>query len=143
MAFHTARSRKIAGHAGLLDAVLTLFADLAGWMESRLALFVKESKSALVQVIVLGICVLVAVLFFTLGYLFLVASAVAGLARLIHLSWVWVALIAAGVHFVIALFCLLIARSRMIKRPFPELSAELKKDREWLKNLEENSRPTN
>ena len=143
MAFHTARSRKVAGRAGLLESLLAFCADLAGLVENRFALFAKESKSAIVQIVALGVCLFAALLFFTFGYLFLVASAVAGLARLAHLSWVWVALVAAGAHFVLALFCLLIARSRMVKRPFPELSAELKKDREWLRNLEENSRPTN
>jgi uncharacterized membrane protein YqjE len=142
MAFHTARSRNVAGRAGFLEAFLALCADLAGLVESRAALFVKESKKALVEIIALVVCLVAAVLFLAFGYLFLLASLVAGLARLSHLSWVWIALIVAGAHFVIALFCLLIARSRMIKRPFPELTAELKKDREWLRNLEENSRPT-
>jgi hypothetical protein len=65
------------------------------------------------------------------------------LARLVQISWIWIALIAAGCHFLLALICLLIARTRMIKPPFPELSAELKKDREWLKNLDVTSRSTN
>jgi hypothetical protein len=32
---------------------------------------------------------------------------------------------------------------KMLKAPYPELSAELKKDREWLKNLDVSSRSTN
>ena len=38
------------------------------------------------------------------------------------------------VHFLLAVVALLIARAKMLKPPFPELSAELKKDRQWLKN---------
>jgi len=48
----------------------------------------------------------------------------------------WTALAAAGLHILIALIFLLVARSG-IKRPiFRATTAELKKDREWLKNLE-------
>ncbi len=38
-------------------------------------------------------------------------------------------------HFIIALVCLLIARSRITKPMFRDTVDELKKDREWLKNL--------
>ncbi len=78
MAFHTARSRKVAGRAGLLESLLAFCADLAGLVENRFALFAKESKSAIVQIVALGVCLFAALLFFTFGYLFLVASAVAG-----------------------------------------------------------------
>ena len=142
MALLTVRSRNRAGNAGILGTLLALCADLAALVESRLSLFVKESKTALVQLMVLGACVFGAVLFFTFGYIFLLASAVVGLARLTHLSWIWISLIAAAVHFLLALISVLVARSWMFKPPFPELSAELKKDREWLSNLDRTSRPT-
>jgi uncharacterized membrane protein YqjE len=143
MAVQTHRSRNPAGHGGLIRTLLALFADLAALVECRFALFIKESKTTLVQVIVLVACLVAALLFFTLGYVFLIASIVMALARLVQISWIWIALIAAGCHFLLALICLLIARTRMIKPPFPELSAELKKDREWLKNLDVTSRSTN
>ena len=84
-----------------------------------------------------------ALLLFTFGYIFLIASAVVGLAHLARISWLWIALAAAGVHFVIALVFLLVARSRMTKPLFRATAAELKKDREWLKNLDTTSRPRN
>jgi uncharacterized membrane protein YqjE len=62
------------------------------------------------------------------------------IAHLANVSWLWTALGAAGLHILIALIFILIARSG-IKRPIlPETIAELKKDREWLKNLETNQR---
>src|SRR5438876_1073200 len=55
---------------------------------------------------------------------------------------VWTALAAAGLHFVIALALLLVARSRMIKPLFRSTASELKKDREWLKNLDTTNQST-
>lgn len=127
----------------MITTLLAFCTDLAGLVESRLALFFTESKATLVQLLVLAGCVFAAILFFILGYFFLIAAGIVGLARLLEVSWVWIALIAASAHFLLALVALLIARTRMIKSPFPELSAELKKDREWLKNLDGTSRPTN
>jgi uncharacterized membrane protein YqjE len=143
MAGETMRARNPAGHAGLLNNLLAFFTDLAGFIESRVALFAKESKILLVQMLVLAACLLAALMFFAFGYVFLVVGAVVSLARVAQISWVWVALLAAGLHFLLAIICLLIARSRMIKSPFRELAAELKKDREWLRNLEQTKRPTN
>jgi uncharacterized membrane protein YqjE len=143
MAGETMRARNPAGHAGLLNNLLAFFTDLAGFIESRVALFAKESKILLVQMLVLAACLLAALMFFAFGYVFLIVGAVVSLARVAQISWVWVALLAAGLHFLLAIICLLIARSRMIKSPFRELAAELKKDREWLRNLEQTKRPTN
>src|ERR1043166_6765091 len=95
----TLRSRGSAGHGGLIRSLLTLVADLAALAESRFALFIKESKTTLVQVIVLVACLLVALLFFMLGYIFLIASIIVAVARAAQVSWIWIALIAAGCHF--------------------------------------------
>jgi uncharacterized membrane protein YqjE len=142
MAFDTARSRDNAGHGGLIGILLSLVTDFAALAESRLSLFVRESKTTLVQIVILVACLLGAVLFVTLGYIFLVVSAVFGVAHLVHTSWIWIALIAAVIHFLFAIAALIIARTKITKTPYPELSAELKKDREWLKNLDVSSRPT-
>jgi hypothetical protein len=78
-----------------------------------------------------------------LGYVFLITGAVVGLAHLAGISWPWIALAAAGLHFMIALVLLLIARSRITKPFFRATLAELKKDREWLRNLEATNQSTN
>ena len=46
-------------------------------------------------------------------------------------------------HFILALVCLLVARNRMKQSMFAATAAELKKDREWLKNLDKKSLSTN
>jgi uncharacterized membrane protein YqjE len=143
MAGDTMRFRNPAGHAGLLHNLVALLSALAGFLESRAGLFAKESKTALMQVLVLVACLGAAAVLALFGYLFLLASAVAGIAHALHKSWIWVALMAAGFHFLLALICLLIARSRMKKSMFQSTALELKKDREWLKNLEKKNPSTN
>jgi uncharacterized membrane protein YqjE len=142
MAAEAMRSRNPAGHAGLFNSLFGLINSLIEFVATRSALFAKESKVVLTQLLVVIACLVAALIFFTLGYLFLVGSAVVAIARFAQVSWIWVALGAAGLHFVLAIACLIIARTRITQAPYQELSAELKKDREWLMNLDQNSRPT-
>jgi len=123
---------------GLIGSLVALASALADFFESRAALLATESKAALVQFLVAAVCLVAAVLFFAFGYIFLLATAVVAIAHMANVSWLWVALAAAGLHFLIALILLLVAGSG-IKRPiFRGTMEELKKDREWLKDLEAN-----
>jgi uncharacterized membrane protein YqjE len=143
MAGDTMRFRNPAGHAGLIHNLLALVNDLVSFLGSRIALFAKESKTALVQILVLLACVLGAIVLTLFGYIFLIASLIAGLAQSLEVSWIWITLAAAGVHLTLALVCLLIALYRIKQPIFSATSAELKKDREWLKNLDKKSLSTN
>jgi uncharacterized membrane protein YqjE len=144
MAGETMRFRNPAGHAGLVHNLVSLVNSLAGFLESRVALFAKESKTALVHVLVLVGCLVGAAILVLFGYVFLVASAIFGLAHALHVSWVKIALGAALLHFVLAFICVMVAKSRMNESLFEMTGAELKKDRQWLKNLDKHqNRSTN
>ncbi len=136
MMSESTRSRNPAGHAGLLENLSALLNALAEFFESRFALLAEESKGAAVQLLILVGSIIFALLLCALGYVFLITGAVVGLAHLIGISWPWVALAAAVVHFIVALVLLLVARSRVTKPLFRATLTELKKDREWLKNLD-------
>ena len=136
------RSRNPAGHAGLLENLLALLNALAEFFESRFALLAEESKGAAVQLLILVGCLIFALLLCALGYVFLITGAVVGLAQLIGISWPWIALAAAVVHFIVAMILLLVARSRITKPLFRATLTELKKDREWLKNLDATNQST-
>ena len=136
MMSESTRSRNPAGHAGLLENLLALLNALAEFFESRFALLAEESKGAAVQLLILVGCLIFALLLCALGYVFLITGAVVGLAHLIGISWPWIALASAVVHFIVALVLLLVARSRITKPLFRATLTELKKDREWLKNLD-------
>ena len=141
MISETTRSRNPAGHAGLLQNLLALTGALADFFESRFALLAEESKAALIQLLVLASYLVLALMLCVFGYVFLIASAVVGLAHLAGISWLWTALMAAGAHFIVALILLLVARSRMTKPLFRATVSEIKKDREWLKNLDATDQP--
>lgn len=143
MSSESPRSRNPAGHAGLLENLLALLTALADFLQSRFALVAQESKAAAVQLLILAGCLIFALLLCALGYIFLITGVVVGLAHLAGISWPWIALAAAVVHFVIALALLVVARSRITKPVFPNTRAELKKDREWLKNLDATNQSTN
>ncbi len=138
MADEAAPSQSRPRSTGLIGSLVALASALADFFESRAALLATESKAALVQFLVAAVCLIAAVLFFAFGYIFLLATAVVAIAHLANVSWLWVALAAAGLHFVIALVLLVVAGTG-IKRPiFGGTMEELKKDREWLKDLEAN-----
>ena len=143
MAGETMRFRNPAGHAGLLHNLVSLLNSVVGFLESRVALFARESKTALVHVLILVGCLAGAAFLALFGYIFLVASAIAGLAYALETSWVKITLGAAVVHFLLAFGCVMFARSRMHKSMFEMTGSELKKDREWLKNLDKANRSTN
>jgi uncharacterized membrane protein YqjE len=143
MISESSRSRSPAGHAGLLQSLFALVNALAEFFESRFALLAEESKVAAVQLLILAGCLVFALLLSALGYVFLITGAVVGLAHLVGISWPWIALAAAALHFIIALVLLLIARSQITKPFFRVTLAELRKDREWLRNLDATNQSTN
>jgi uncharacterized membrane protein YqjE len=142
MAGEDSPSRSRPRQAGFIGSLVALTSALADFCESRAELLATESKAALVQFVLVAVCLIAALLFFAFGYVFLLATAVVAVAHLAKVSWLWIALGAAGLHFLIALIFFLIASSG-IKRPiFRATAAELKKDREWLKNLDTNQTPS-
>ena len=128
-------ARNPAGHSGLLDNALGLLSALVEFFESRFVLVAEESKSAALQLLILVGCVIAALGLCGMGYVFLIVSAVVGIAHLLGTSWPVVALVVAVVHFIVAAVLLLVARSRITKPMFQDSRDELKKDREWLKTL--------
>src|SRR5437762_11180862 len=98
---------------GLLGSLVALAGALADFFESRAALFATESKAAIVQFVLVAVCLVAALLFFAFGYIFLLATAVVAVAHLANVSWLWTALAAAGLHILIALIFLLVAWSEI------------------------------
>jgi len=139
MSSESPSSRNPAGHSGLIDNALGLLSAIVEFFELRFAVLAQESKSAALQLLILVGCVIAALALCLMGYVFLIVSAVVGIAHLLGTSWPVVALVVALVHFIIAGVLLLVARSRITKPMFPDSIDELKKDREWLKTLNQSA----
>ena len=139
MSSESPRPRNPAGHSGLLDNTLGLLSAIVEFFEIRFALAGQESKAAALQIAILVGCVIAALALCVMGYVFLIVSAVVGIAHLLRTSWPVVALVVALVHFITARVLLLVARSRITKPMFRDTVDELKKDREWLKTLNQST----
>ena len=139
MSSESPRPRNPAGHSGLLENTLALISSVVAFFESRFVLLAQESKSAAVQVLILVGCVIATLALCLMGYVFLIVSAVVGLAHLLGTSWPVVALVVALLHFIIAGVLLVVAHSRITKPMFRDSIDELKKDREWLKTLNQST----
>ena len=127
--------RNPAGHAGLWANCAALVSSGAHFLESRLALASKEAKAAAIHLATLVACFIAAALLVLLGYLFLIVFAIVGVAHLLGVSWIWIALVAALLHFGGALLCVIIARGQFKQPVFRDTASVLKEDTEWLKNL--------
>src|SRR5438309_7952794 len=99
---------------GFIGSLVALAGAVADFFESRAALVATESKAALVQFVLVALCLVATLLFFAFGYIFLLATAVVAIAHLAKVSWLWTAVAAAGLHILIALIFLLIDRKSVV-----------------------------
>ncbi len=133
--------RNPAGYAGLTQNLTALISSGARFFEARFQLAAREAKAAVLHLVTLVACAVAALALVLLGYLFFIVFAIVGIAHLLGVSWIWVALVVALLHFAGALVCLVIARAQ-VKRPvFHDTGVVLKEDTEWLKNLDQAKRP--
>ena len=135
MARAGARVHNPAGHAGLTDNAIGLISALFAYIETRAALLAVESKAMLLQlaaVIAFAMTALIAVVF---GYIFILASLIAGISHRSGVSWTWIALVAGLLHIGLALVSVLLAKAKLTGRLYPETRTELKRDQQWLKSL--------
>jgi len=143
MAGEPMRFRNPAGHAGLLNNLVSFANSLAGFFESRIALFVHESKGALVHIFIMAGALMFALVLVAAGYVFLIVSIVFGIAHTLGVSWVWIAFCAALLHLLLAAGSAFFALTQMKKPIFAATLDELKRDRAWLKNTDRENRSTN
>lgn len=129
--------RNPAGHAGLRQNLKALVASLTLFLESRLKLAARESKSAMRHLVTVVACLVVALVLALLGFVYLMVFAIVGIAHLIGISWIWVALVVALLHFAVAIVCLVIARGHLKHPILRDTTSVLKEDTEWLKNLDQ------
>ncbi|RYD36787.1 MAG: phage holin family protein [Verrucomicrobiaceae bacterium] len=110
----------------------TALADLAA---SRLALINLEIQQAVTSGLKRGVILAAAAILLVIAWLVLLAGGIGAISVSSGWAWYWVALSAGGVHLLIAIGLLLVA-----KKPAPPsfkiTRAEFKKDREWLANFQ-------
>lgn len=107
---------------------------ILGLIESRAAIVSLEAQdalgSAIGRIIPLAICVFCVFA----AWVLTVAGAIGCLAAFTDWKWHQVTFAMAGLHILIAVVALLIAKAKK-PAPFPVTRAEFEKDREWLIQL--------
>ncbi len=131
------RFRNPAGYPGLRANLSAILSSGTRFLESRLSLASKEAKGAITHLVTLVACFIAAAVLALLGYLLLIVFAIVGLAHLLGISWIWMALVVALLHFGGAILCVVIARGQFKRPVFRDTAAVLKEDTEWLKNLDQ------
>lgn len=114
----------------------TALVDLIG---ARTALIQLELKQAASSGIRRGVFFAAAALLLLFAWIILVAGGIGAISATAGWPWYWVALSAGGIHLIIAVTLILLA-----KKPGPATfevtRAEFKKDREWLANFQSPNR---
>ena len=130
-----ARVYNPAGHVGLIDNGIGLISALFAYVETRAALMAVESKAMLLQLVAVVAFALAGLIAVVFGYVFILASLIVGVAHLTGVSWTWIALGVGLLHIGLAVACVLLGKSKLPGRLYPETRAELKRDQQWLKSL--------
>jgi uncharacterized membrane protein YqjE len=105
-----------------------------GLVESRAAIVSIEAKQALGAALARGALLFAALLGVTSAWALALVGAIGAIASATSWKWFHVAFAAAGIHLLLALAALLIAKSRK-SESFSVTRAEFEKDREWLTQL--------
>ncbi len=130
--------RNPAGHVGLIDNAVGLAGALFSYVETRAALLAVEAKGTLLQLLAVLAFALAALVAVAFGYIFVLASLIVGIAHRTGVSWTWIALAVGVLHILLAGVCVLLAKSKLTGKLFPETRVELKRDQQWLKSLGKN-----
>jgi uncharacterized membrane protein YqjE len=121
-----------AGDPGLIDHLRSLAASLSSYLQGRLSLAGIEGKEAFVHFLKLLAWVILGGVALVFGYFFLCLVIVFALAQFSGISWIWITLGMALLHFAATAFCLWTARKRLAVPVFTYTMTEFRKDKEWL-----------
>ncbi|MBC7980201.1 MAG: phage holin family protein [Armatimonadetes bacterium] len=109
---------------------------MANLLSSRIGIINSESKRALETGIKKAIPLAAAIFCLLVTWLLLLAGGLGLIAAKTTWPWFYAAFAAAGLHILVMVILLNIAKSRAIDA-FPLTRAEFKKDREWLNQLKQ------
>lgn len=120
---------------GVLAELLSFAGSLGRHLQALLSLAGLEGREAAGHYLRLLVVLGAAVFFALFGYLLLMLFAIFGLAWLLGVSWIWIALGLAVLHGLAALGGVFYARARLRQPVFSATSAELRKDFEALQRF--------
>jgi len=130
-------SKNAARPKGLLTEFLSLTGSVGRHIQALLDLAGEESKEALALYLRLAIMLGAALVFLVFGYVLSLLFVVFVIEALFQISWVWITLALALLHFVVAYICANHVRKHFRSPIFEITRRELKKDFETLSGKSE------
>lgn len=127
-------------HPGMFAHAASMLAALIRYFKARATLVGIEAKEAGVNYGVAAAFVVGALFLAVLAYVFLIITAVFGVAALFESrnAWIGVMGVTALLHAAVAALLVFIARRRFKAGAFPLTLDELSKDQQWLTKLSRN-----
>lgn len=113
---------------GIVAELLGFASSLGRHIQALLALAGHESKEAAFHYLRVIAAAVVALVFVLLGYLFLLLFVAFLLAAALKISWIWIALGFAVLHFLVTAGCLFYVKARIQSPMFTATASEFKKD---------------
>lgn len=141
MAVPTTPGERPPGNEGLVDHLRALAASVAAYLAARLQLAGLESREAALHYLKILILLVAAFFGIVFGYIFFCLAVVFILHHFLNVSWIWILLGAAGLHFAAAGILLLIVKVKFPKAVFPVTITEFKKDQTWLNTPRTTTKP--
>jgi len=126
--------------AGLVTDSAELLGALIRYLKARVSLFSIEAKEAGLNYGLAAGFVAAALVLVFLGYVFLIITAVFGIAALLGGGNTWIAVlgVAALLHLGGAVGLVFAAKGKVKEGAFPVTAQELTKDRQWLTSFSRN-----
>jgi len=120
--------------SGIGASFSSLGAHAIDHLRLRLGLLEVEGKEAGVHYVKLIIWLVAALVFALLGYILLLIATAFLIATYSSISWMWIALAAAGIHLLLVVICVGVVKSKLKKPVLQATMQELKQDAQWLKS---------
>lgn len=121
--------------AGIPDVPTNWRTALADLIGARLALIQLELRQAAASGVKRGLFFGAAALLLLFTWILMVAGVIGAISDKNGFPWYWVALVAGGIHLLLAVIFLMVAK-RPGSKAFPHTAEEFKKDRAWLEKFQ-------
>lgn len=119
--------------AGIVDLVRSLSESILAYLQARSQLLKLESKEASAAITRKALLYFFGACFLILAYTLALVAAIFLISRSTSYPWEYVTFAAAGIHILLAIILILIAKAPFRHGLFRHTLNELEKDRQWLK----------
>jgi len=120
---------------GLTAGLLSFWGSVGRHILALVELAGMEGKEAIALYVRLAVMLIAGLIFLVFGYFLTLLFVVFLIATIFGVSWLWIFLGLAVLHFLVALLCAIHVKTHLKSPVFTATSAEIRKDLESLKSV--------